>query len=54
MRIENLRQQLRYLGAKTCHEQRVLRAWTQVRSLDTRHRRAEDFCRWRYVTRCLA
>jgi 23S rRNA (adenine2503-C2)-methyltransferase len=43
MRIENLRQQLRYLGAKTCHEQRVLRAWTQVRSLDTRHRRAEDF-----------
>jgi 23S rRNA (adenine2503-C2)-methyltransferase len=43
MRIENLRQQLRDLGAKPCHEQRVLRAWTQVRSLDTRHRRAEDF-----------
>jgi len=43
MRIENLRQHLRGLGAKPCHEQRVLRAWTQVRSLDTRHRRAEDF-----------
>jgi 23S rRNA (adenine2503-C2)-methyltransferase len=34
---------LRSLGAKPCHEQRVLRAWTQVRSMDTRHRRAEDF-----------
>lgn len=43
MRIEHLRQRLRQLGAKPCHEQRVLRAWTQVRSLDTRHRRAEDF-----------
>jgi 23S rRNA (adenine2503-C2)-methyltransferase len=43
MRIELLRQRLRSLGAKPCHEQRVLRAWTQVRSLDTRHRRAEDF-----------
>jgi 23S rRNA (adenine2503-C2)-methyltransferase len=43
MRIEQLLQHLRSLGAKPCHEQRVLRAWTQVRSLDTRHRRAEDF-----------
>ena len=43
MQIEQLRQRLRSLGAKPCHEQRVLRAWTQVRSLDTRHRRAEDF-----------
>ncbi len=43
MRIDHFRQRLRQLGAKPCHEQRVLRAWTQVRSLDTRHRRAEDF-----------
>jgi len=43
MQIELLRQRLRNLGAKSCHEQRVLRAWTQVRSLDNRHRRAEDF-----------
>lgn len=43
MQIEHIRQRLRSLGAKPCHEQRVLRAWAQVRSLDTRHRRAEDF-----------
>jgi len=43
MRIENLRQRLRGLGAKPCHEQRVLQAWARVRSVDTRHRRAEDF-----------
>jgi 23S rRNA (adenine2503-C2)-methyltransferase len=43
MRIDHFRQRLRQLGAKPCHEQRVLRAWTQVRSMDTRHRRAEDF-----------
>jgi 23S rRNA (adenine2503-C2)-methyltransferase len=43
MQIDDLRQRLRNLGAKPCHEARVLRAWTQVRSLDTRHRRAEDF-----------
>jgi 23S rRNA (adenine2503-C2)-methyltransferase len=43
MRIQLIKQRLRLLGAKPCHEQRVLRAWTQVRSLDTRHRRAEDF-----------
>jgi 23S rRNA (adenine2503-C2)-methyltransferase len=43
MLIKQIRQRLRDLGAKPCHEQRVLRAWTQVRSLDTRHRRAEDF-----------
>ncbi len=43
MRIQLIKQRLRLLGAKPCHEQRVLRAWTQVRSLDTRHRLAEDF-----------
>ncbi len=43
MRIETLRQRLRALGAKPQHEHRVLQAWTRLRSLDTRHRRAEDF-----------
>ena len=43
MRIEQLRQRLRDLGAKPCHEQRVLRAWSQVKSMDTRRRLAEDF-----------
>jgi 23S rRNA (adenine2503-C2)-methyltransferase len=43
MRIETLRRRLRELGAKPPHEQRVLQAWTQQRSLDKRHSRAEDF-----------
>ncbi len=43
MRIEQLRQRLQALGALPCHEQRVLQSWTQIRSLDTRHRRAENF-----------
>ncbi len=43
MRIEQLRQRLRDLGANSRHEDTVLRAWSQVRSLDTRRRRAENF-----------
>ena len=43
MQIEHLRQRLRNLGAKPGHEQRVLIAWTQSLSLDTRRRRAEDY-----------
>ncbi|MGE5470089.1 MAG: RNA methyltransferase [Bacteroidota bacterium] len=43
MRIEHFRQRLQALGAKTCHEDRVLRAWTQLAGLDTRRRRADDF-----------
>ena len=45
MRIEDLRQRLRESGAKTCHEQRVLRAWLQARALDSgaRRHRPEDF-----------
>lgn len=43
MRITHLKQRLRGLGAAPCHEGRVLRAWVQVRSLDNRRRRAEDF-----------
>ncbi|HZX30824.1 MAG TPA: rRNA methyltransferase, partial [Rhodocyclaceae bacterium] len=45
MRIEHIRQRLRALGAKACHEERILRAWTQARSLDhgARRAKAEDF-----------
>jgi 23S rRNA (adenine2503-C2)-methyltransferase len=43
VRIEQLRQRLQALGALPCHEQRVLQSWAQIRSLDTRHRRAENF-----------
>ena len=43
MRIEDIRQHLRAHGAKMCHEQRLLRAWTQRLSLDDGPRRAEDF-----------
>jgi 23S rRNA (adenine2503-C2)-methyltransferase len=35
MRIEHLRQRLRSLGAKPCHEQRLLRAWAQALPLDS-------------------
>jgi len=34
MRIEHIRQRLRELGAKPCHERRLLRAWTQALALD--------------------
>ena len=43
MRVEQIRQRLKSLGALPCHEQRVLQSWAQIRSLDTRHRRAENF-----------
>jgi 23S rRNA (adenine2503-C2)-methyltransferase len=43
MRLPQLRQRLRDLGAAPCHEGRVLRAWLQGRSLDTKRRRAEDY-----------
>jgi 23S rRNA (adenine2503-C2)-methyltransferase len=43
VRIEQLRQRLQALGALPCHEQRVLQSWAQIRSLDTRLRRAENF-----------
>ena len=44
MNITQLRQRLRSLGAKPCHEQRVMRAWLQARALDSgsRRLRAED------------
>lgn len=43
MRLLQLRQRLRDLGAAPCHEGRVLRAWVQARSLDNARQRAEDF-----------
>ena len=43
MRIEHIRQRLRDHGASPCHEFRILQAWTQLRSLDKRHSRAEHF-----------
>jgi len=45
MKIETIRQRLRELGAKACHEQRLLRAWLQAQPLGsgTRRQRAEDF-----------
>ncbi|HJV27201.1 MAG TPA: RNA methyltransferase [Aromatoleum sp.] len=38
MRIEHLRQRLRALGAKPCHEQQLLRSWTHALPLDTTRR----------------
>ncbi|MEW6414146.1 MAG: RNA methyltransferase [Pseudomonadota bacterium] len=43
MRLSQLRQRLRDLGAAPCHEGRVLRAWAQGRPLDNRRQRAADF-----------
>ena len=43
MRISRLRERLRELGAKPCHEDRLLRGWSQVCSYDRAHSAAEDF-----------
>ena len=43
MRIEQISRRLHELGAKTCHEQRVLRGWIQRRPLDAGRRPAEHF-----------
>ncbi len=43
MRIANLRQHLRDLSAKPCHEDRLLRGWSQVCSYDRAHSPAETF-----------
>ncbi len=45
MRIEAIRQALSATGAKDCHIDRVLRAWTQAKALSSgpRHQPAEDF-----------
>ena len=43
MRIAQLRQRLRDLGAKPCHEDRLLRGWSQVCSYDRKGSPAEMF-----------
>jgi len=43
MRIAHLRQRLRELGAKPCHEDRLLRGWSQVCSYDKVHSPAATF-----------
>ncbi|MEO8751591.1 MAG: RNA methyltransferase [Casimicrobiaceae bacterium] len=43
MRLDHLRERLRGLGAKPCHEEAVLRAWTQALPLPSGTRAAADF-----------
>ncbi|HAF44078.1 MAG TPA: 50S rRNA methyltransferase [Gallionellaceae bacterium] len=43
MRISQLRQRLQDLGAKPCHEDRLLRGWSQVSSYDRKHSPAATF-----------
>jgi 23S rRNA (adenine2503-C2)-methyltransferase len=43
LRIAHLRQRLQALGAKPCHEDRLLRGWSQVSSYDRKHSPAETF-----------
>ncbi len=43
LRIAQLRQRLQDLGAKPCHEDRLLRGWSQVRSYDVKGSPAEIF-----------
>jgi len=43
MRIAQLRQRLRDLGAKPCHEDRLLRGWSQLCSYDRPRSAAEGF-----------
>jgi 23S rRNA (adenine2503-C2)-methyltransferase len=43
MRIAKLRQRLRELDAKPCHEDRLLRGWSQFCSYDTKSSPAETF-----------
>lgn len=43
MKVEQLRQRLRGLGANADHEARVLRSWVNRCSLDTRRSKAVDF-----------
>lgn len=43
MHISDLRQRLRDLGAKPCHEDRLLRGWSQLCSYDRKGSPAENF-----------
>lgn len=43
VRISHLTQRLRDLGAKPCHEDRLLRGWSQVASYDRKNSPADNF-----------
>lgn len=43
MRISQLRQRLQQLGCKPCHEDRLLRGWSQLGSYDRKGSLADDF-----------
>lgn len=43
MRIAHLRRRLHDLGAKPCHEDRLLRGWSQICSYDKKGSPAETF-----------
>ncbi|GAB1392542.1 RNA methyltransferase [Rhodocyclaceae bacterium] len=43
MRIQQLRERLQALGAKPCHEARVLRAWLQAKPLESGRTAAGDY-----------
>ncbi|MDD2684680.1 MAG: RNA methyltransferase [Gallionella sp.] len=43
LRITQLRQRLQALGCKPCHEDRLLRGWSQLRSYDVKGSPAETF-----------
>ena len=43
MRIQDIRERLRALGGKPCHEERVLRQWAQAKPQAAGRRRPEDF-----------
>lgn len=43
MRISHLRQRLCDLGAKPCHEDRLLRGWSQIASYDRKNSPADNF-----------
>ncbi len=43
MHISHLKQRLQSLGCKPCHEDRLLRSWSQVRSYDVKGSPAEIF-----------
>jgi 23S rRNA (adenine2503-C2)-methyltransferase len=43
MQISQIRHRLRELGAKTIHENRILRLWSQALAQDSGKRQAEDF-----------
>ena len=43
MRIDDIRQRLRAHGAKPCHEDKILRLWSQALPMDSGKRRPEDF-----------